>query len=53
MRVKFFDESHEKDLEAAVNAFISGVEVYRYKISSCYSNFCGGTNILLFCYGYL
>ncbi len=31
MRVKLFDESHEKDLEAAVNAFISGVEVIDIK----------------------
>lgn len=31
MRVKIFDESHEKDLEADINAFISGVEVIDIK----------------------
>ncbi len=27
MKVKLFDESHEKDLEAAINAFLSEEEV--------------------------
>lgn len=31
MRVKIIDESHEKDLETAVNEFIRGVEVIDIK----------------------
>lgn len=31
MKVKIFDESHEKDLEADINEFIGGVEVIDIK----------------------
>lgn len=34
MKVKVFDEGHEKDLEAAINTFIENVEeVYDIKFS--------------------
>ena len=35
MKVKFFDESHEKDLEVAVNEFIMDVDVIdiKYQVS--------------------
>lgn len=33
MKVKVFDEDHEKDLETAINAFIETVEVYDIKFS--------------------
>ena len=41
MRVKVFDESHEKDLESSVNEFLSGLETdlvdikYSVAISTC------------------
>ena len=41
MKVKIFDESHEKDLEASVNEFLSGLESdiidikYNVAISTC------------------
>lgn len=41
MKVKIFDESHEKDLEATVNEFLSGLESdlidikYSVAISTC------------------
>ena len=31
MKVKVFDEEHEKDLESAINAFITDVEVFDIK----------------------
>ena len=36
MKVKVFDESHEKDLEADINEFISNVEVIdiKYQVST-------------------
>ena len=41
MKVKIFDESHEKDLEAQVNAFLSGLsgEVIDIKFSTAISIF--------------
>lgn len=41
MKVKIFDESHEKDLEASINEFLSGLETdlidikYNVAISTC------------------
>ncbi|MBQ9834201.1 MAG: sporulation protein Cse60 [Bacilli bacterium] len=41
MKVKIFDESHEKDLENAINAFLSTIEAdiidikYNVAISTC------------------
>ena len=31
MKVKVFDEEHEQDLESAINAFITDVEVFDIK----------------------
>ena len=31
MKVKVFDEEHEKDLESVINAFIADVEVFDIK----------------------
>jgi len=31
MKVKIFDENHEKDLEAAINDFIEDIEVFDIK----------------------
>ncbi|MDE5630235.1 MAG: sporulation protein Cse60 [Bacilli bacterium] len=39
MKVKLFDESHEKDLEESVNNFISGVEVIDIKYQVAISVF--------------
>lgn len=36
MKVKIFDESHEKDLQEDINEFIAGVEVIdiKYQVST-------------------
>lgn len=40
MKVKVFDESHEKDLENAINEFLeNGIEVVDIKFSSAISVF--------------
>ena len=39
MKVKLFDESHEKDLEESINNFISGVEVIDIKYQVAISVF--------------
>ena len=39
MKVKIFDEDHEKDLEAAINEFISEVEVIDIKYQVALSLF--------------
>ena len=36
MKVKIFDESHEKDLEQAINAFLDIIDIkYNVAISTC------------------
>jgi len=51
MKVKVFDEGHEKDLESALNEFLSsGVEVVDIKFSSATSVF---SDEQIFCFSAL
>lgn len=51
MKVKVFDEGHEKDLESAINEFLSGdIEVIDIKFSSATSVF---SDEQIFCFSAL